>query len=346
MQQNLVLGIHGEAKAGKTTFASKSPQPILFFDAENASKFLFTENPGDKVYWNPITQPMPIRNKDNLWKAVVVIVESYEHIEKALEELRSQPHPFRTIVFDSISEIQDKLSKSILRGKKHSQLQLQDWGAMASRMGELLRAFRDLPVHADSPLVAVVFLAMSKTPTTREKDGSVTYGKTFPVIRGSAKDLIVYMTDLMGHLYYEVSENWDDSVSAMVTKEDRGIIVGKHESFVTANRVVYNDPKNPGKTKTLPDVLPGNTTVTGLLKIVFPELREYLDLETDDPRTFTPGYGETYVPGQAPVSNVVDETTVPNPPTFVDEEPSNEEPSSEDSSEEASETTKETKKKD
>ena len=174
------------------------------------------------------------------------------------------------------------------------------------------------------------------------KSATDRYGRFFVfLLRHKWVTLVIFA---VGGLFFW----WSNSTmpSGFVPKEDRGIIVGKHESFVTANRVVYNDPKNTGKTKTLPDVLPGNTTITGLLKIVFPELREYLDLDTDDPRTFTPGYGETYVPGQAPVSNVVDETTVPNPPAFVDEESSNEELSSEDSSEETPKTTKETKKKD
>lgn len=315
MRDNLVVTLYGESKSGKSTHIANSPKPVLVFDAENASKFLFDNS--KKVYWNPSEEPIPVRDVNNQYEACIVHVKSFGQIKDAYEQLKGYPHPFRTIAFDSISEIQQKLERSIAG---NGMMKIQDWGKMSLELGTLLRNFRDLPTIDNSPIVLITFIATSKTVTDEKSD---IYGKTFPDIKGKAKDDIRYISDITGHVFNEVREEYNEDTKQMETINDRGILVGVHESFTTGNRV--NIPLEDGTKVPLPDILPGNTTFTKILKKVFPELREYLSTPLDDPSTFTPGHEFT--------EPDTEEQEVPELPDYASdsEEPDEEHDSTEES---------------
>lgn len=216
--------IHGGAGSGKTTFSTTGPKPLLLLDVEMASRFVKAEI--GKKKWNPITEAPPVA--DGTWDICVVTVDNYEKAAKAYQYLKSRKHPFKTVVVDSISELQAKAIEDI---KGRGQLQTQDWGKLLQRIAFLCRDLRDLTGDDENSIEAVVITAMSK------QDGDMLK----PYLQGQVSAQIPYWFDVTGYLYVAQETN----TSTGEVTNTRNLLVGRHANFEAKSRV-------PG----LPDVLP------------------------------------------------------------------------------------------
>jgi hypothetical protein len=101
--------------------------------------------------------------------------------------LRTSPHDFVALTLDSISEVQRRCKRNI---KSDGQLQMQDWGALLTQMGDILRGLRDLTENPHNSLRVAVFVA-----ETRENGG-----KYAPHVQGQIGTELPYMFDLVGYL--------------------------------------------------------------------------------------------------------------------------------------------------
>lgn len=216
--------IHGGAGSGKTTFSTTGPKPLLLLDVEMASRFVKAEIAKKK--WNPLTEAPPV--DDGTWDICVVTVDNYEKAAKAYQYLKSRNHPFKTVVVDSISELQAKAIEDI---KGRGQLQTQDWGKLLQRIAFLCRDLRDLTGDDENSIEAVVITAMSK------QDGDMLK----PYLQGQVSAQIPYWFDVTGYLY--VAQ--DTNTSTGEVTDTRNLLVGRHPNFEAKSRV-------PG----LPNVIP------------------------------------------------------------------------------------------
>ena len=216
--------IHGGAGSGKTTFSTTGPKPLLLLDVEMASRFVKAEI--KKIKWNPLTDSPPVA--DGTWDICVVTVDNYEKAAKAYQYLKSRQHPFKTVVVDSISELQAKAIEDI---KGRSQLQTQDWGKLLQRIAFLCRDLRDLTGDDENSIEAVVITAMSK------QDGDMLK----PYLQGQVSAQIPYWFDVTGYLYVAQEVN----TTTGETTDTRNLLVGRHPNFEAKSRV-------PG----LPNVIP------------------------------------------------------------------------------------------
>jgi hypothetical protein len=205
--------VHGAARAGKTTFAVTGPYPRLILDVERGSRFI--EN--TKRYWDPLAEAPPVA--DGTWDTCVVRVESFDTVLKAYEWLKSGQHQFKTVIVDSISELQDKCKEQIVGRNK---MQTQDWGTMLQRMGFFCRDLRDLTEAPGQPIEAIVVIAM-----TILKDGIYK-----PYLQGQLATQIPYWYDVTSYLYTD--QVADDNGNL---HEVRKLLVGKHPSYETGSRV-------------------------------------------------------------------------------------------------------------
>ena len=237
---SLSIIVHGASKAGKSTYANTSPAPRLLMDAEMAYRFL----PGKKIFWDPQTQAPP--KYDGSWETCVVIVREYADMEKASQWLWAGDHQFRSLVIDSISEIQARFKDQLISTGRMDQ---QTWGDLLYEMDKLVRGFRDLTEHKKNPLQAVVLTAM-----TQMKDG-----KYRPYVQGQLQTKLPYFMDIIGFLYTQTIPNKEDPTKPP-TKERR-LLVSPHDMFEAGERV-------QGR---LPAYVP-NPTVPGMLAQVFPEI--------------------------------------------------------------------------
>jgi hypothetical protein len=176
--------VHGPAKSGKSFLGDTTPGPRLILDAEMGSRF----TPSKKKVWDPTKENPPVA--DGTWDTCIVYVRDYRAVLKAYEWLDSGKHPFRSVVLDSISEIQQRAVDALAGIQQPSQ---QDWGTLLRQVSDLVRRFRDLTTNPVRPLDAVLFVAM----TRQGRDGDTTWR---PHVQGSLATVLPYYTDIVGYL--------------------------------------------------------------------------------------------------------------------------------------------------
>lgn len=231
----LSILVHGESGAGKSTFSISAPTPTLFLDVEAGSRFLKTR----KVKWNPLDGEDPPVD-DGTWDTCVVIVHDFETALKAYEWLKSGKHPFKTVVLDSISELQAKAQESI---NGRAQMQTQHWGQLLSKIAFFCRDLRDLTAHKSNPLEAVIVTAMS-----RDVDGVKK-----PYLQGQVSSQIPYWFDICSYLFVDQVVEPGTNTAVPVRK----LLTAKHPLFEAKSRV-------PG----LPAII-DNPDVSNMLESVF-----------------------------------------------------------------------------
>lgn len=182
--------VHGASKAGKSTIAGTAPYPRLLLDVEHGHKFLDII----PVYWDPKKEPPPVA--DGTWDTCVVSVLTYEDMLSAYQYLKLGHHQFKSVIIDSISELQVKLIDQ-LSGTE--QMKMQTWGQLLRSMGDMMRGLRDLTMHPVNPLESVILTSMSK-----EKDG-----KYRPYLQGQLATQVSYFWDVVGFLRVEEWPNPD-----------------------------------------------------------------------------------------------------------------------------------------
>jgi hypothetical protein len=128
--------LYGPPGSGKTTAATTWPEP-LFLSAESGL--------------------LSVRDKNiDVWT-----IDQWEDLEEAFTFLRQGEHKYKSVVIDSLTEVQKKLNEYIVRKfptvkRGYDDLASEsDWGANIDKMRKLCRAFRDLPMN-------VVFIALSQ----------------------------------------------------------------------------------------------------------------------------------------------------------------------------------------
>lgn len=191
LMRSLTMVVYGTSGVGKSTFAVTAPYPRLMLDVEGGHRFL----PINVKYWDPLREAPP--TADGTWDTAVVVVRNYEDVIKAYEWLRSGQHQFKSLIIDSISELQVKLFDQLAGNE---QVKMQQWGEVLRRMGGFLRDIRDLTMHPTAPLDAIVLTAMAK----EDKEG-----KLHPYLQGQLATQVPYFYDLVGAVVVETVPNAD-----------------------------------------------------------------------------------------------------------------------------------------
>lgn len=208
----LTVLMHGLSGAGKTTLACTAPKPLLLLDVEMASRFV----KGKKIKWNPLTEAPPVN--DGSWEICVVPVNEFQKAQAAYEYLKSGNHPFKSVVVDSISELQGKASEKI---KGRQQFQTQDWGKLLSVMSYFCKDLRDLPEESDQ-IEAIII-----TATSKDYDGIIK-----PYLQGQIASQAPYWFDITGYLYVQ---QYVDANGVMV--DGRSLLIGNHPNYEAKSRV-------------------------------------------------------------------------------------------------------------
>lgn len=191
VMRSLTMMVYGGSKVGKSTFAVTAPYPRLMLDVEGGHRFL----PINVKYWDPMHEEPPIA--DGTWDTCVVVVRDYDTVLQAYQWLRSGKHQFKSLIIDSISELQVKLFDKLAGNE---QIKMQQWGEVLRHMGGFLRDVRDLTSHPTAPLDAIVLTAMAK----EDKDG-----KFHPYLQGQLATQAPYFYDLLGAVVVESVPNQD-----------------------------------------------------------------------------------------------------------------------------------------
>ncbi len=196
MHEALSLLVYGPSKAGKSTLAVTCPFPRVLLDVEGGARFL----PITARVWDPLMEEPP--EYDGTWDTAVVVTRNYETMTQVYKWLQSGKHPFKSVIIDSVSELQVKLIEQIA-GRE--QMQMQAWGNLLRQFTGLMRDLRDLTMHPTNPLSAVVLVAMER----EDKDG-----QKRPYLQGQSGVTLPYLTDITGYLNVETFQHADPTMGS------------------------------------------------------------------------------------------------------------------------------------
>lgn len=208
--------VYGESKVGKSTFAVTAPYPRLMLDVEGGHRFL----PINVKYWDPMREAPPVA--DGSWDTVVVQVRDYDTVLKAFSWLQMGQHQFKSLIIDSVSELQVKCMDNIAGTE---QMKMQQWGELLRHMGSLLRDMRDLTMHPTQPLEAVVLTAMARPGQD---------GRSRPYLQGQLAIQAPYFYDVLGAITIENHPNPDPSQPPLRTRQ---MYVERTEEYEAGERV-------------------------------------------------------------------------------------------------------------
>lgn len=185
MKAALSIVVHGGSKVGKSTFGATTPAPRLIIDAEYGSRF--TE--GRKIEWNYWLDPPP--EDDGTWDTVIVVPNSWADAARIYEWLASGAHPFRSVVVDSITELQKRLIDDVAGVE---QVTMPQWGEIWRKGDDFVRRLRDLiKPTAMKPLDALVIIALTEESK----------GVWKPAVSGKLTQFIGAHMDLIGYMYVD-----------------------------------------------------------------------------------------------------------------------------------------------
>jgi len=178
-RRKLKIVVHGEWGSGKSWLADSAPGPRLILDAEGGVEF----TPSRKIVWDPrLAPPEDLGPQDS----AVVTITDMDVMAKVHQWLTQSPHPFRSIIIDSLTEMQQRQKDRIK--SPGQRMMMNDWGELTDRTIGLIRVLRDytLGVHPVDVVVIVCGSAEkgSEHPVTR------------PMLQGSAAEKILGYVDV------------------------------------------------------------------------------------------------------------------------------------------------------
>jgi hypothetical protein len=131
--------------------------------------------------------------------AELVRVDSWKDMQSVYDALFAGGHGFRTVVLDSLTEIQKFNMDSIMRGlmEKNNERDmdvpgLREWGKNLEQTRRFVRAFRDLPIN-------VIFTALE-----REDKDRMNRPIKLPSLSGKMAQEVAAFLDIV--LYYSIKE--------------------------------------------------------------------------------------------------------------------------------------------
>lgn len=205
--QGLSFLVHGNSKAGKSTFGDSGPAPRVILDVEGSSYW----TPSRKIYWDPVREPVP--QPDGSWESAIVLVREARTVMEAYRVLNSGQHPFNSGTMDSVTEVQQRIIDDLTAGK---QMDRDKWGALLRQVNQMIRAYRDLITHPVKPLWSMTFVAGTHFDQRT--------AKWRPMLQGQSQDYAPYYVDILGYLM-PMQDN------------TRHLLIGPHPQYETGERV-------------------------------------------------------------------------------------------------------------
>lgn len=205
--------IYGDSGTGKTTLAGSADEvpnmrPVLFVDIEGGTESLRHSYPSVET----------------------VRVTSWKEMQQVYDVLHSGDHEYKTVVLDSLSEIQKFNMYTIMNDltQKRPDLDpdvpgMREWGKNLEQMRKFVRAFRDLEMHT-------IFTALNMT----DKDQKTGLTTMKPMLSGKLANEVAAFLDIVAYYYVKQIGSGEDAefrrllltqkTDAQVAKDRSGLL--------------------------------------------------------------------------------------------------------------------------
>ena len=111
-----------------------------------------------------------VANSNN--NADVVLITNAKELYDLISSIKKgDAKQYKSIVFDSLTEIQRLFKLDILNGKGSENMNFKDWGKLADRMLGFIRMCRDLPFH--------IICTALRTETYNDEGAIISVGPSF-----------------------------------------------------------------------------------------------------------------------------------------------------------------------
>lgn len=131
--------------------------------------------------------------------------ENIDKLMEMYEYLRTQKHPFKYVVVDNISELEQWIILALTHGRGKQYTELREYGDAAFKIRELMHLFRDLVYKG----MSVVLNAWEMPLEIRNVQGEV-ITKTFPKLNKRVSPELCGIVDVVGHLecHEKTQQRW------------------------------------------------------------------------------------------------------------------------------------------
>lgn len=221
--------IYGEPGAGKTYLCStaqdsEETKPILFIDVEGG-----------------VTT---IRKRSDI---DVKSVRSIKEVEDIHNHVFRDPNYYRTIIIDSLSELQKLDMRTVMEAiKKNSQnpdrIDIDTptqaaWGKSGERVRRIVRAYRDLPCNT----IMTTLVATEYETDEKGKDDKSKIRLFFPMLPGKLRGEVPGYFDIVGFLQADADRSGNITRTLQVAKTKRVVAKDRTNSL----GLVVKEPSLP-----------------------------------------------------------------------------------------------------
>jgi hypothetical protein len=201
----LNLMVYGDPGIGKTVLAGSASvvealSPVLFIDVEGGTLSLRERYPDVQI----------------------VRCKSFNDFGTIYTDLRGMKHGFKTVVLDSITEIQKfgmlEIMKRMLEDPKNTDRDdllpgIGEWGKNTEQMRRLIRAMRDLPMNT-------IFLALPVSDQDKKGNRS-----TRPSLSGKLSNEVAGFLDIVCYMYKKTLD--DGTIKRLLLTSGTDEIIAK-----------------------------------------------------------------------------------------------------------------------
>lgn len=193
--------VYGNPGVGKTVLAGSADavpemSPVLLLNIEGGTLSL------RKFY--PNVEVVPVKN--------------VKALQDVYDDLLNSNHPYKTVILDSLSEIQKLSMRDIMLEVKRTDPTRdedvpaqREWGKNLEQTRRLVRAFRDLPMHT-------IFTAHVRD----RQDPKTGLWKSAPSLTGQAQNEVPGFVDIVAYMYMKRVN--DDLIRLLSTKQTDTVV--------------------------------------------------------------------------------------------------------------------------
>ncbi len=213
VQYGMNVLVYGNQGSGKTHFAAQAQdhpemRDVLVLNVEGGM--------------------MTLAGRGDISVVDIRSMEQLEDVQRAFQSKSDEVQRFRTVVLDSITELQrinlEAIASSRARGNP-DEIQKQYYNTSALQIGRILRFFRDLPVN---------FIV---TALTREEREGGEDGKVIGIVPALTFAARQYLTQYMDAVWYLYTKEGEDGLEYKMVTREHNLVKAKTRGLVFGQRL-------------------------------------------------------------------------------------------------------------